>query len=168
MRTRTYTSKAFDNQRSHRRLAFYLLQQPVLVTSGLITGIILGVRLLGWFQPLDVVVFDQMMRLQPKSLTDSRLLIVEITESDIATFQQWPLPDRVVAQTLEELQQYQPRAIGLDLYRDIPQPPGHADLLKQLQAPNVIAIESYGSAPLLPVCPKIESVSTIWYSILME
>ena len=45
-----------------------------------------------------------------------------------------------MAELLAKLQEYHPKAIGLDIYRDIPQQPGHTALLKQLQAPNIVAI----------------------------
>lgn len=138
----------------HQELGLFLTQQPVFVVSGLVTGFIVSMRLLGWFQNLDVVVYDQMMRWQPPASTDTRLLIVGITEADIATLQQYPLSDRVLAQALTALQRYQPKAIGLDIYRDIPQPPGQTQLLEQLQAPNVIVIESYGGISAPASVPK--------------
>ena len=67
-----------------------------------------------------------------------------ITEEDIQNQQQVPLADEVVAKLLETLQQYQPRVIGLDLFRDIPHPPGTQKLLQQLQADNLIAIYELG------------------------
>jgi CHASE2 domain-containing sensor protein len=68
------------------------------------------------------------VQLQPDAGPDPRLLVVEIAESDIQAQNQWPLNDRTLAELLEKLQQYQPEVIGLDLYRNIPQPPGHEAL----------------------------------------
>lgn len=140
--------------RLRRELLSLPAKQPVFVMSGLITGLVLGVRFFGWLQNLDVVAYDQMMRWQPATASDSRLLIVGITESDIAALKQYPLSDDVIAQTLAKLQSYRPKAIGLDLYRDVPHPPGQSQLLKQLQAPNVIAIESYNTVPAPPSVPR--------------
>ncbi len=41
----------------------------------------------------------------------------------------WPLRDGQLAKLLERLTAWKPRAIGVDLYRDIPEPPGseHCD-----------------------------------------
>ena len=116
----------------------------VVLTSVIVTGILLGVRSLGVLQTLELAVYDQMVRWQPDAAPDSRLLIVGITEEDIQNQQQVPLADEVVAELLETLQQYQPRVIGLDLFRDIPHPPGTQKLLQQLQADNLIAIYELG------------------------
>lgn len=123
------------------------------ITSTAMTGLLVGARQLGWVQSSELVTYDQMMRLRPDQPPDPRLLIVAITESDIYAQQRWPLADRTIAQALVRLQQHQPRVIGLDLYRDLPQEPGQQALIKQLQQPNVIAImqmpddEDIGVAP---------------------
>ncbi|MGB5963678.1 MAG: CHASE2 domain-containing protein, partial [Coleofasciculaceae cyanobacterium] len=109
----------------------------------LVTGVLLGVRHFGGLEPLELGAFDQMMRLRsPKTTPDPRLLIITITEKDIRSQQQWPIPDRVFAQLLQKLQANQPAAIGLDLYRDIPVEPGRQDLATQLKQPNIFAIQS--------------------------
>jgi diguanylate cyclase (GGDEF)-like protein len=99
-------------------------------------------------------VFDQIVRIQPEETVDPRLLIVAITEEDIQKLQQWPLSDQILAQVLQNLQRHHPRVIGLDLYRDIPTQPGSTALKTQLQAANVIAIESYGNIPSPPGVPR--------------
>ncbi|NJO71361.1 MAG: EAL domain-containing protein [Oscillatoriales cyanobacterium RM1_1_9] len=76
-----------------------------------------------------------------------------ITEADIRLQGQWPLSDQVIAQTLENINQYQPRAIGLDIYRDVSQPPGSQELSAALQADNVIAITLYDTVPPPPSVP---------------
>lgn len=131
-------------RRSNRSVAALTLGQSVLAASVLITGLVLGVRQLGGLQILELMAFDQMVRLQPDAGPDPRLLVVAITEADLQAQNRWPLADQTVTQLLEKLQQYQPKVIGLDLYRNIPQPPGHQALLKQLQAPNIITINKHG------------------------
>ena len=138
----THLLKSLPKRRINLRV-FFPLQATVLLTSLLVLAL-LGVRHLGGLQFLETAAFDAMLRLRPANKPDPRLLIVEITESDIQTWQQSTLSDRLVAKLLEQLQQHQPSVIGLDLYRDIPQPPGNAELLNQLQADNVIAITKLG------------------------
>ncbi|NET34927.1 MAG: EAL domain-containing protein [Cyanothece sp. SIO1E1] len=129
----------------HRKGSVYVVYgRPVLIASVLVTGIVLGGRQTGILQSLELAAFDHMVRLQPKQEADSRLLVIEITESDIQNQNRWPLSDQVVAQLLKELQQHQPQAIGLDIYRDITHPPGHEALQEQLQAENVITIARLG------------------------
>jgi CHASE2 domain-containing sensor protein len=127
-------------RRSYQRIA-PILKHPSFVTSLVIAGLVIGVRQLGGLQTLELMTYDQMVRLRPDGGADSRLLIVAITEDDIRSQNQWPISDGVVAQLLVKLQSYQPRLIGLDLYRDVPQQPGQLQLAKQLLAPNIIAIK---------------------------
>jgi adenylate cyclase len=110
-----------------------------------VTAFVLGIRHLGGLQPLEVAAFDVMLRLRPDAGVDDRLLVVEINEADIAQLKEWPASDRVVAQLLQQLQRHQPTAIGLDLVRDNPNPPGYQELVVQLQQPHVIAITSIGN-----------------------
>jgi CHASE2 domain-containing sensor protein len=119
-----------------------MVQIPLAIgfTGLTVTGLLMGMRQLGWLQPLELVVYDQMVRLRPDAPMDSHLLIVQITEADIQAQNRWPLSDKTVAALLKKLQQHQPRAIGLDIYRDLPQEPGHAELVQQLKRPNVFAV----------------------------
>lgn len=135
------------------------LKQSVVVASILVTGLVMGLRQLGWLQLLELVTYDQMVRLQPDAGSNPRLLVVTITEADIKQQKQWPLSDSTLAQLLAKLQQAQPRAIGLDLYRNLPQPPGREVLMQQLQAPNVITIINLGDTNAEGVSP-IPGLST--------
>ncbi|NEP19423.1 MAG: EAL domain-containing protein [Leptolyngbya sp. SIO4C1] len=111
------------------------------------TGLLSGVKYLGAFQRLELAVYDYWVRSQPELSPDPRLLVVGITETDIQAQNTWPLSDQVVTRLLAKLQAYNPKAIGLDLYRDVAHPPGtQAALARQLQAPNVISITNLGSA----------------------
>jgi diguanylate cyclase (GGDEF)-like protein len=112
----------------------------LILVSLAIAGAVIGLRQIGSLQQLELFAFDSMVRLQPLSPPDPRLLIVEITEDDLRQQKKWPLRDRVVARLLETLQKEQPKVIGLDLYRDLPQPPGENELTEQLKANNVITI----------------------------
>jgi diguanylate cyclase (GGDEF)-like protein len=127
-------------RRTSQSIAALVFRQPILLSSLLITGLVVGIRRLEVLQPLELMSFDQMVRLQPDAGQDPRLLVVGITDADIQAQKQWPLSDKTVAELLAKLQGYHPKAIGLDMYRDVPQQPGHTALLKQLQAPNIITI----------------------------
>ncbi len=122
-----------------------------------VTGLLLGMRQLGWLQPLELAAYDRLVQLSPDPGVDSRLLVVGITEADIAAQKRFPVVDRPLAQAISALQASQPRAIGLDLLRDIPQEPGQAALLAALKASNVIAITNLGSAnaPATPAPPGV-------------
>jgi adenylate cyclase len=81
-------------------------------------------------------------------------VLLAITDEDIETQGQWPFPDQILAQALEILTQYQPRAIGLDLYRDLPILPGSDALQAALVAnPRIIAITKFGMGEEKPIPP---------------
>ncbi len=117
---------------------------PVLLASLLVTGLTVGIRALGGWQSLELLTFDWMVQLRPETSTDPRLLVVTVTDADIQQQQNWPLQDAVVAKLLRNLQRHQPRVIGLDIYRDLPVPPGTTELTTQLTAPNVISVMLLG------------------------
>lgn len=111
-----------------------------MLAGATVTLLNLGVRQLGWLQSLELRSFDSLVCFQASNTPDPRLLVVEISEADIQALGRFPMDDRTIAQTLTKLQKYQPKVIGLDLYRDLPQEPGHQELLSQLKAPNIVAI----------------------------
>lgn len=119
----------------------------VVVTSIVVTGLLVGARQLGLLQGLELGAFDQLIRLRPEEGPDNRLLVVGITEEDIQTRKEYPLHDGTLATLLKKIQQSQPRAIGLDILRDVPQGEGRDALIKQLKEnENLIAVCKLSSA----------------------
>ncbi len=114
--------------------------QTVLLLSAIVTALVMGVRQLGMLEALELAAFDQLLRLRPDEGPDPRLLVVSVTEADIQAQKQWPLSDRTLAQVLQKLEPHQPRAIGVDIYRDLPTGPGDADLAPHLLNPHLIAV----------------------------
>jgi adenylate cyclase len=109
-----------------------LLRSPLLAAvtvSGLVFLFVLGLRAAGALQGLELAVYDWHIRLRP-ALAPKRspVVLVTVTESDIQTLGSWPIPDGVLAQVLEKLAGAGAQAIGLDIYRDVPVPPGHEEL----------------------------------------
>ena len=130
--------------------AAYRYGQVVLLIAVAVTGAVWSIRGLGWLQFLEFGAFDQMVQRQPFVEPDDRILVVGIGEDDIETQGTWPMPDNVMADLLSQLQQHDPKVIGLDLYRNIPHPPGQSSLRSQLEAENVIVIEKLGGASAVP------------------
>lgn len=123
-----------------------------IAISSLTTGLVLILAQFGFFQPMEVKIFDLLTRLTtqfssavPDDATAERVLIVAITEEDIQTQGQWPLSDGAFAQLLSQLQQHSPAVVGLDIYRDVPHEPGTAELAQQLKEENVITITNLDS-----------------------
>ncbi|MEL6320814.1 MAG: CHASE2 domain-containing protein, partial [Cyanobacteria bacterium J06626_14] len=100
----------------------------------------LGIRHLGWLQRFELVAYDRIVQLSPNGNTDSRLLLVGITEDDLRELQRPTPSDESLATVIQNLQQYEPRVIGIDLYREIPQEPGREAFLSAIDASNIIAI----------------------------
>jgi adenylate cyclase len=115
----------------------------VLGSVSLVTGLI---QFSGAFQLLDWAILDQSFRLRkerkdPANPTANPVVIVTIAEEDI---QRWghPLKDSQLAILLSRIQAEKPRVIGLDLYRNLPVPPGQGALDKVFRAsPIVIGIK---------------------------
>lgn len=114
----------------------------VLIAAPAVAGSVMGLRLLGLLEPVELAALDQFFRLRPSEPVDERIVIVEITESDIQKTVQWPMPDQKLARLLNLIKQQQPRAIGLDIYRDLPVEPGHRELVQVFEStPYLIGIQ---------------------------
>jgi len=115
----------------------------ILAGSVSVAGLITIMRLFGSLQFWELHNLDLWFNLRPEEPSDQRILIVGIDEADIAKVGKWPLPDRLLGQLLQKIAAQKPRAIGLDLYRNLPVDPGHAELEKVMQTiPNLIGVES--------------------------
>ncbi|MEQ9668031.1 CHASE2 domain-containing protein [Coleofasciculus sp. G2-EDA-02] len=144
------------------------MKYPEWLTSLAITGLFVGIQLgsqinvevlgvqlriealkilLDQLEQAEISAYDGLMQLRPSLPPDPRLLVVEVTEKDIQSLKQWPMSDAVMTQLLQTLQQYEPAVIGLDIYRDIAIPPGHAELSQLLQT----------SDNIIPICQISES-----------
>lgn len=139
------------------------LQQPLAQKSRVsiialsVAGCVLLLRSVGLLQSWEWAALDQFFRLRAPEPVDERIVIVAIDEDDLRKVGQWPLPDPVIAQLLQKLHAKKPRAIGLDLYRDLPVEPGHGELLKAYKSiPNLIGIEQLADQNNVGVPPPPE------------
>lgn len=118
-------------------------------------------RLMGLLQGIEWDVLDQFFRFRPLESPDPRIVIVTVDETDISKIGQWPMPDTILTQAIKNIKARNPRAIGLDLYRDLPVEPGH-QALKQLfeSTPNLIGIEKIvgNRIPPPPILSQLEQV----------
>lgn len=114
----------------------------VWITAPCLTILLLGLRWTGGVQILEWALLDRYFRLRPPESPDDRIVLVTIDESDLRHVGQWPVPDRVLAELLNNIKAQEPRAIGLDIYRDLPVQPGHDELVKVYQStPNLVGIK---------------------------
>jgi len=116
--------------------------RALLVSASSVASLIIVLRFLGLFQMLEWAALDQWFRLRPLEPPDSRIVVVTIDEATIRNVGQWPIPDDVLAKVLEKINQQQPRAIGVDLYRDLPVQPGHQALVEIMKSSrNLIGVQ---------------------------
>ena len=109
----------------------------VFLLSMVITSLVLGIRRIGLLQALELQAFDRLMQSRPAEPPDPRLLVVTVTEEDIQAQKNEPrrgsLSDRSLWRLLEKLESYQPRVIGLDIYRDFPVEAKYTELAEHLK-----------------------------------
>ena len=107
-----------------------------------ISGLTIAISYTGIFQALELSVFDWWFRLRPTEAREERIVVVTISESDLNHLQQWPISDEILSKLITKINQQQPRAIGLDIYRDLPVPPGTEKLNSVLRSTaNLVGIE---------------------------
>ncbi|HEY9817153.1 MAG TPA: CHASE2 domain-containing protein [Candidatus Obscuribacterales bacterium] len=111
------------------------------------TGVVVLVRMLGLLRMAELSAYDQLFRLRPPEPQDDRIVIVTVDDSDINALGSWPITDGTMAELIERLSTYEPRVIGLDIYRDLPVEPGHDRLVEVFETtPNLIGIEKLPDA----------------------
>lgn len=111
-----------------------------LMTVG-VTAVVLSLQATGILQLLEWAVLNHWFRLRPPEARTVPIVLVVINEADIQSIEHWPLSDAQLTRLIKRVKRDRPVAIGLDLYRDLPIEPGHADLLNLFQStPNLIGI----------------------------
>jgi adenylate cyclase len=121
----------------------------------IVTGLVLAMRFLGLLQLLEWAALDQFFLKRSPEPIDPRIVIVGFNEADIQALKEVPLSDARLATLITAIKQQRPRAIGLDLYRDIPVAPGYSDLVQVFKTtPNLVGIEkAIGDKQHPPVRP---------------
>jgi adenylate cyclase len=131
------------------------IQKPIIVKlmGGLLVFLlIVGLRNSGHLEFLELAAYDWFMRMEPKlSSGDPRITLIEISEKDIHAHGRWPLTDEALAKAMNILVKDNPRAIGLDIYRDILVPPGSEELNAIfVENPQIIGVMTFGEKGVRP------------------
>ncbi|NEQ68222.1 MAG: CHASE2 domain-containing protein [Symploca sp. SIO2D2] len=120
------------------------------IAGGVASSVIL-LRFTGMLQGMELSTLDRFFQARPHAAIDPRITIITIDDSDIEAIGQYPLSDQILVQALQALQSYQPRLIGLDLYRNVPVETGHQELVKLFQnSPNLIGVEKVVKPQVAP------------------
>ncbi|MBH8567012.1 CHASE2 domain-containing protein [Nostoc sp. CENA67] len=119
-----------------------------------VTAPILLLRFAGLLQGGEWNMLDQFFRWRLPESQDLRIAIVTIDEQDIKKVGKWPIPDQVLAEAIANIKAQKPRAIGLDIYRDLPVEPGHQNLVNIFQSTsNLYGIEKIVGSNINTVAP---------------
>jgi adenylate cyclase len=104
---------------------------------------------------LELSAYDWFIRLRPPASNwKPPVVLITITEDDISKQGRWPLSDARLAEVLATLVQYEARAVGMDIYRDIPVPPGREELDAVLiDNPQIIAVMKFGGGKARGISP---------------
>lgn len=139
----------------------HVKQQAKVWRVGLLPGLVVVACVLlargtGSLQVLEWMAFDQLLKSRPLEAPDPQVVIVGIDERDIKTLGKYPIPNQNLADALNILQAAKPRAIGLDLFRDLTQTPDRAALAEVFRnSPNLIGIESVVGEQTVKPAPEL-------------
>ncbi|HVN40376.1 MAG TPA: adenylate/guanylate cyclase domain-containing protein [Myxococcota bacterium] len=117
-------------------------QHPAFPAAAIAAAIVLatlGLRASGALQRYELDAYDHFTRqVWHGPAEDPRVALVLVTEEDIQRRGEWPLSDATLEKVLEALATVQARAVAVDIYRDMPVPPGTKELDARLrQTPNL-------------------------------
>lgn len=122
--------------------SFWWQWRGVWIATPLVSFLIIFSRYLGLFQPLELFAWDFLVKIRSHQPQDNRIVIVGINDEDVEKIGTALISDEIYGNLLQKLLNFHPVAIGLDVYRDVPMPPG-TDKLHKLFAENknIIGIE---------------------------
>lgn len=127
-----------------------------LITAASVAACVLLLHSIGLLQSLELAALDQFFRLRPNEPPEERITIVVIDEAYLKEVGSWPIPDTKIAQLLKKLNVHKPRAIGLDIYRNLPVEPANQELRNAYKLmPNLIGIELLANDKNVNVSPPL-------------
>lgn len=125
------------------------LRAPVfqIIVITLLVGLgIMGLRWEGYLESAELDAYDWSLRFRPPQEEGSPpITLVTITDQDIRQLGHWPVTDEILAHALEIMTQHHPRAIGVDIYRDLEVAPGRQYLEQILRDhPEIMMVMKFG------------------------
>ncbi|MFB2920438.1 CHASE2 domain-containing protein [Aerosakkonema funiforme] len=151
---------------------FFWQWRGVWITTPLVAVLVIILRLVGLLQSWEWAAFDRYMQLRPQTKVDDRIAIVGIDELDIENLGTGNIPDIVYARLLEKLKARKPRAIGLDIYRNLPEEPGYKELVQVFRStPNLVGIEKVvgnKAWEIVPPPPELKAKQQVGANDLLE
>lgn len=132
----------------------------LMITPSVALTFIVG-QSLGLFNVLEWRIRDEWVRLRSRNQIVDEIVVVSIDERDIQSVGKWPVPDWALAELLQTVRSQQPRSIGLDLYRDLPEGTGYEQLAEIFRTtPNLIGVEKITGERVNPP-PELEKTNQV-------
>ncbi len=137
------------------------------VSGALVSLVTVAIAMIfGWLQQAELALSDAILRSLP-STRSSSVALVGLDDDLISSLGHWPLSDDELADLVAAIVAQSPRAIGIDIYRDLAVPPGTARLAEELRAsPQVFGISRYADATAIEVRPHEELRSSGRYGFV--
>ena len=122
--------------------SFVKRTRPVYVVASTVAVAVVAGNFLSVFHLLEWELRDGFFRFRIAEDVDPTIVVVTIDEQDIQAAGDWPIPDALLAELLQKINRQSPRTVGLDIYRDLPEEPGHEELIETFRSmPTLIGVE---------------------------
>jgi adenylate cyclase len=128
--------------RRHRRSPWVPRAVALLICVAVFAAVA-GARRLGWLEYFELKGYDVLLATQPTDDSVSKdMLVVGMDDSDIETRKlAYPMSDATMADLLGKILAGNPRAVGVDIYRDRPNGEnGWTELVERLKDPRVVTV----------------------------
>lgn len=147
-----------------------LAERPAVYAPALaavVMFVVAAILELGALQPIELSVYDRMVAGRGNAARpDKRVVLVGASEEDIGRFG-WPASDETLARLLGAINAQKPRAIGLDIYRDQPRPPGSERFSSFLKSSSdLISVMKIGGGaePGVPAPPVLQGGDRVGFA----
>ena len=136
----------------------WVAEKPLLTAllfAGMVVTAICLFRAAGYLQLSELTAHDLLLAAPSRSESpEVPVVLVGVTEAEIQSLGQWPLTDAMLSEAIEQILAWQPRVLGVDIYRDQPVPPGAEKLEKLLATtPNLVMIHKLGTEMAPSILP---------------
>ncbi|PPT05533.1 Adenylate cyclase [Geitlerinema sp. FC II] len=158
-----------------RKPHFHKPLQTLALVSILATSVVMGLRSIGWLEPLELHAYDRLMQMRPAEPPDDRMLIVTITEEDLNAQplderENTSINDRNLNKLLQILEDLEANTIGLRVLRGFQVEPEYPQLRNRLQhnskliASCFVGISGNPNSSSYPAPPEIQDSDRLGFN----
>ena len=136
----------------------WVAEKPLLTAllfAGMVVSGICLFRAAGYLQLSELTAHDLLLAATSRAESpEVPVVLVGVTEEEIQSLGQWPLTDAMLSDVIEQILAWQPRVLGVDIYRDQMVPPGAEKLEKLLATtPNLVMLYKLGTEMAPSIVP---------------